>query len=111
MSEPNIQSVINALALCKCCTPTEPADAFNNFTLLYKAFENWNPGSAFSSKQMRTKYWKGLIDAAAENDAGKARELWNEMETEQQKEVWGDLSSGIRSAIKELLDSTKEKAA
>ena len=63
--------------------------------------------SAFKSKQMKTKYWKGLRDAAAEGDAGKARELADEMTTEQQLEVWNDLSSGIRSTLKELIASTK----
>lgn len=67
--------------------------------------------SAFSSKQMRTRYWKGLRDAASENDSGRARELWDELSTEQQAEVWHDLSSGVRSTIKELLASTQVEAA
>ena len=67
--------------------------------------------SAFVSKQMKTKYWKALKEAASNDDSGHARELWDEMETEQQKEIWHDLSSGVRSAIKNLLDSTKEEAA
>jgi len=111
MNPHNKDALISALALCKCCTPVAAETVFSNFISLYHKFEEWNPDSAFQSKQTKTRYWKGLRDAASENDAGKARELWNEMETEQQKEVWGDLSSGIRSAIKELLDSTKEIAA
>ena len=63
--------------------------------------------SSFVSKAMKTKYWKGLRDAASENDCGKARELWEEMNSEQQMEVWRDFSSGIRSSIKELLDANK----
>ena len=62
--------------------------------------------SYFSSKQMRTKYYKGLKDAASDDDSGKARELWDELTNEQRSEVWQDLSSGVRSAIKTLLDST-----
>lgn len=58
---------------------------------------------SFSSKAMKTKYWKGLRDAASEKDMGKARELWDEMSSEQQMEIWNDFSSGVRSAIKELL--------
>jgi len=58
---------------------------------------------AFSSKQMKTKYWKGLRDAASESDMGKARELWDELSNEQRTEIWSDFSSGIRSAIKDLL--------
>lgn len=63
--------------------------------------------SAFKSKQMRTKYWTGLKDAASEDDELKARELWDELSSEQQLEVWKDLSSGVRSTIKKLLDLTK----
>lgn len=66
--------------------------------------------STFSSKQMKTKYWRGLRDGASESDSGKVRELWDEMNSDQQLEIWRDFSSGIRSTIKELLDSTKEKA-
>ena len=67
--------------------------------------------SAFKSKQMRTKYWKGLKDAASEDDELKARELWDELNNEQQLEVWRDLSSGVRSTIKQLLDATKPEEA
>lgn len=62
--------------------------------------------SFFSSKQMRTKYYKGLKEAAGDDDSGKARELWDEMNQEQQTEIWGELSSGVRSTIKGLLEST-----
>lgn len=65
--------------------------------------------SAFKSKQAKTKYWKGLKDAASEDDSLKARELWDELNNEQRQEVWRDLSSGIRSTIKGLLDQTKEE--
>ena len=64
---------------------------------------------SFSSKQMKTRCWKALRDAASENDAGKARETWDELSNEQRQEVWRDFSSGVRSAIKELLDSTEVK--
>ena len=64
--------------------------------------------SAFSSKQQRTKVWKALRDAAAEEDELKARETWDELNNEQQLEVWRDLSSGIRSTLKKLLASTGE---
>lgn len=60
--------------------------------------------TAFSSKQMKTKYWKGLKEAASEDDSLKARELWDELNQEQQLEVWQDLSSGVRSTIKTLLE-------
>lgn len=58
---------------------------------------------AFDSKQMKTKVWNALKDAAAEEDALKARETWDELTTEQQKEVWKELSSGQRSTLKKLL--------
>ena len=78
---------------------------------LTKGFDGSQYLSAFKSKQVRTKYWKGLRDAASENDSGKTRELWDEMNNEQIEEVWHDLSSGIRSTIKELLASTKTEEA
>jgi len=64
--------------------------------------------SAFSSKQMKTKTWKALRDAASEEDSLKARETWDELNSEQQQEIWRELSSGIRSTIKELLKQTQE---
>lgn len=67
--------------------------------------------SPFKSKQMKTKYWKGLRDAAAENDAGKTRELWDELNNEQREDLWRELSSGQRSTIKELLAVTNEEEA
>ena len=60
----------------------------------------------FSSKAMKTKCWKALRDAAANNDAGAARETWDELTTEQQMELWRELASGQRSTLKELLEST-----
>ena len=63
--------------------------------------------SAFSSKQLKTKVWKAIRDAASENDALKARETWDELDNEQREEVWRDLSSGIRSTFKDLLKSTE----
>lgn len=62
----------------------------------------------FSSKQMKTKYYKGLKAAAADDDSGKARELWDELNNEQRLAIWrmfGD-ESGVRSTIKTLLEST-----
>lgn len=64
--------------------------------------------SAFSSKQVKTKVWKALKDGAAENDDLKVKETWRELGTEEQKEIWCELSSGQRSTIKELL---KDEAA
>lgn len=62
--------------------------------------------SAFSSKNMRTKVWKALKTAAATDDAGLARETWDELTTEQQESVWRDLESYQRSTIKTLLKET-----
>lgn len=59
----------------------------------------------FSSAKMRTKYYKGLKEAAGNDDSGKARELWDELSSEQQTEIWHELSSGVRSTIKDLLAS------
>lgn len=69
--------------------------------------------SAFSSKQMKTKYYNGLKAGAGDDDSGKVRELWNELNNEQRQEVWrmfGD-ESGVRSTINNLLEATKEQAA
>lgn len=82
----------------------------NDYWGLPNNFDGSQYLSAFSSKQMRTKVWKALRDAAAENDSGKARETWDELSSDQQKEVWYDLSSGQRSTIKELLKATEAAA-
>ena len=62
--------------------------------------------TAFSSKQLKTKYYKALKAAAAEDDSLKAKETWHEMDSEQQLEIWEELkhSSGVRSTLKKLLD-------
>lgn len=67
---------------------------------------------SFSSKQMKTKIWKALRRAANDGDAGAAREVWDELTTEQQQEIWYELGadSHIRSAIKDLLNATEEAA-
>ena len=62
--------------------------------------------SAFKTKQMKTKVWNYLKDAAAEENASMARETWDELNNDQQNEVWRDLSSGIRATIKKLLQET-----
>ena len=67
--------------------------------------------SAFKVKQTKTKCWKALRDAAAEDDALKARETWDEIDTPQQEELWRELSSGQRSTLKKLLAETKEEKA
>lgn len=66
--------------------------------------------SAFKSKREKTKYYDGLKAAAAEDDSLKARELWDELEQEQQLEIWKDLasSSRVRSTLKKLLAETNE---
>ena len=64
---------------------------------------------SFSSKQMKTKVWNTMKDAAAENDALKCGETWRELTTDQQKEIWKELSSGQRSTIKTLLAETDEE--
>jgi deoxycytidylate deaminase len=64
--------------------------------------------SAFKTKQAKTKSWKALRDAAAEDDSLKARETWDELDGDQQKEIWRELSSGQRSTLKKLLAETKE---
>ena len=63
---------------------------------------------AFKTKQAKTKSWNALKDAAAEDDALKARETWDELSPDQQKDLWRELSSGIRATIKKLLAETNE---
>lgn len=65
--------------------------------------------NAFKSKQMKTKVWNALKDAAAEDDSLKARETWDEITSDQQKDVWSELSSGQRSTLKKLLAETKDE--
>lgn len=64
--------------------------------------------SAFKVKQTKTKVWKALRDAAAEEDSLKSRETWDELSSEQQQEIWRELSSGQRSTLKKLLAETAE---
>lgn len=64
--------------------------------------------TSFDSKQMKTKCWNALKDAAAEDDDLKARETWDEISSDQQQELWRELSSGQRSTLKKLL--AKEEA-
>lgn len=64
--------------------------------------------SPFKTKQMKTKCWTALKDAAAEDDALKARETWTELTTDQQKDLWHELSSGQRSTLKKLLAEDEE---
>lgn len=67
--------------------------------------------AVFSSKQMRTKYWKALKDAAANSDAGAARELSDELNEQQKLDLWNDLSSGVRAELKALISSTHNEEA
>ena len=64
--------------------------------------------TAFSSKQMKTKVWKALKAAASEDDDLKAKETWRELNNDQQLEIWQDLSSGVRSTLKQLLGKEDE---
>jgi hypothetical protein len=61
------------------------------------------PAPAFSSKQQKTKYWKGLRDAIAEDDGLKAKELYAELDNEQKLELNREFSSGQRAVLKELV--------
>lgn len=65
--------------------------------------------TAFSSKQMKTKVWKALKEGASEDDSLKVKETWRELNNDQQLEVWQDLSSGIRSTIKRLLEEDENE--
>lgn len=69
--------------------------------------------SHFKSAQMKSKYYDGLKAAAADDDDLKARELWDEMDSEQQQEIWRALGpeSRIRSTLKKLLERSKEAAS
>lgn len=71
-----------------------------------KNFDGTQYLTAFSSKQMKTKYWKQLKDAASNDDDLSCRQLWDELSNEQRLEIWQDFSSGIRSTIKKLLEET-----
>lgn len=75
---------------------------------------------AFKTKVMKTKYYNAIKNASADDDELAARELWNELSTDQQQEMWHMLGpdSGVRSNFKRLLamtaatdDNQEEKAA
>ena len=40
--QPNKDSLIGAMALCKCCIPGTPDQVFENFQLLYHKLESWD---------------------------------------------------------------------
>ena len=44
---PNKDSMIGAFALCKCCTPGTPDQAFENFVHLYHKLEGWDSSITF----------------------------------------------------------------
>ena len=44
---PNKDSLIGAMALCKCCTPGTPDQIFENFQLLYHKLESWDSSVPF----------------------------------------------------------------
>jgi len=69
-----------------------------------KNFDGSQYLTAFSSKQMKTKYYKLFKEHAGNDDAMGVKELVAELNQEQQLEIWQDLSSGIRSTIKRLLE-------
>lgn len=64
--------------------------------------------TAFSSKQMKTKYYKLFKEHAGNDDALGIKELAAELNAEQHQEIWHDLSSGVRSTIKRLLEQEDE---
>lgn len=65
----------------------------------------------WKSKVERKKYLNSLLDLAVSEDALGVRQLWNELDNEQRMDLWGSLAefSTQRSAIKKLLDETKDE--
>jgi len=45
---PNKDSLIGAMALCKCCIPGSPEQVFESFRLLYNKLENWDSTIPFN---------------------------------------------------------------
>ena len=74
-----------------------------------KNFDGSEYLTAYSSKQMKTKVWKALVAGASEDDDLKVKETWLELNSDQQLEIWQDLSSGVRSAINRLLEETENE--
>ncbi len=46
-AQPNKDAVIGAMALCKCCTPGTPEQAFSNFVFLYHKLNSWDSNIPF----------------------------------------------------------------
>jgi len=44
---PNKEAVIGAMALCKCCTPADPEQVFQNYVFFYHKLNNWDPTVPF----------------------------------------------------------------
>lgn len=44
---PNKEAVIGAMALCKCCTPTDPEQVIQNFVFFYHKLNKWDPTVPF----------------------------------------------------------------
>ena len=61
--------------------------------------------SPFTSKQMRTKVYNALRDAAFDDNAHRLKECWDELENEEKMDIWRDLSSSVRGRIKKMQES------
>ena len=66
-------------------------------------------GSAFQSKQAKTKIRKGLLDFAKDSDHEHAREQWDSMDNDQRAELWASYGKDDQRIIQESLDQTKPK--
>jgi hypothetical protein len=65
--------------------------------------DDYAPTGKISPKRLR-KIVDGLIDCTKREDGPGLLQIWNELESEQQLFVWGELRSWERSAIKKLRD-------
>ena len=63
--------------------------------------------SPFKSKKEQTQYHTGMAKAWAAKDGPGLRQLWDELDTEQQKFIWHDFNSTQRREMKALLAETK----
>ena len=61
----------------------------------------------FKSKKEQTQYHTGMTQAWAAKDAAGLRQLWDELNTDQQSFIWHDFNSTQRREMKALLAETK----
>lgn len=78
---------------------------------LESGFAEPEESTVWEKANQKKKYMNGLITCIGKEDAAGVRELWDEMTTAQQEDVWLSMKdfSTQRAEIKRMLEATKPK--